>query len=146
MSHELYQQQIKQLAADADDVERLKFSDCTASLDTPLCGDEVLVEFKTSADGRITEAGYEVSGCLLCRASLSLLNRYALGKKLGDIARVTANLEEMLVHGRPTQIDDDIDLNCFKPAQAHATRHDCVLLPFRAALNALGHSMATSRY
>lgn len=137
MSHQLYQQQIKQLAAEADDVARLQSPDCTANLDTPLCGDEVLVEFKTSADGSITEAGYEVSGCLLCRASVSLLNRYALGKKQSDIARITATLEKMLAHDGHAQTDDDIDLSCFKPAQAHATRHDCVLLPFRAAMNAL---------
>ena len=138
MSHQLYQHQIKQLAAEADFLIRLDSPNLIARLDTPLCGDEVLVEFKVSPEGYINEAGYEVSGCLLCRASLSLLNHFALGKSQFDIAQVTANLESMLTHRTIMQADYEIDLNCFIPAQKYSARHDCVLLPFRAALAALG--------
>lgn len=52
----------------------------------PLCGDKLKIYFKIDADGTISDAAFEGSGCAISVASASLLTDTVIGKK-SDRAR-----------------------------------------------------------
>lgn len=136
MSDALYQQAIKDLAKAAHGAGRLDTPDGEASLDNPLCGDRVHMEVVRD-NGRIVELKHETKGCLLCRASASVLGQHAIGKTAGEIAAVRDALQNMLDTADAAPLAWR-ELEVFAPASRFPSRHQCVLLPFRALLAALG--------
>jgi nitrogen fixation NifU-like protein len=135
MSDALYQQAIKQLAQAAHGAGRLAQPTASVRLDNALCGDRVTLDLRID-DGVITEVGQETKGCLLCRASASLLAREAPGRTATDLARVYAELEALL-SGESMESTHWPQLSAFAPVRAHKSRHGCVLLPFRAMRQAI---------
>jgi nitrogen fixation NifU-like protein len=131
----LYQDAIKQYAAAAHGHGRLDAATGEAKLDNPLCGDRIHVEVAV-ASGRIAAIAHETRGCLLCRASASLIGARAVGQDEAGIEEVTEALEGMLKSGG-TLPGAWMELAMFDAARAHASRHRCILLPFRALLAAL---------
>ncbi|MBI3372658.1 MAG: iron-sulfur cluster assembly scaffold protein [Betaproteobacteria bacterium] len=132
---ELYEQAIKALAAAGEGQGRLDAPDARALLDNPLCGDRVEIEVKLSA-GRIAAIAHAVKGCLLCRAAAGAIGLRATGASAGEIARVAAQLTEMLEHTGPPP-DGWPELAAFAPVHGHRSRYGCVLLPFNTLIAAL---------
>lgn len=135
MSDALYQQAIKDFAKAAHGAGRLAAPDGAAFLDNPLCGDRVRIEVMRR-DGLIAAVGHETKGCLLCRASASILAQRAPGQTAADIEAVRDVLQHML------NAEDTVplawpELEWFTPARRFPSRHGCVLLPFNALLAAL---------
>lgn len=135
MSDALYQQAIKQLAQAAHGAGRLVQPTASVRLDNALCGDRVTLDLRIK-NGVIAEVGQETKGCLLCRASASLLAREAPGKTATDLARVHSELEALL-RGESTEPTHWPELSAFAPVRAYKSRHGCVLLPFRAIRQAM---------
>lgn len=131
MSEAIYQQAIKDLARQAHGSGRLIVPDRHARLDTPLCGDRIDLELRLTGGGLIAELAHETRGCLLCRASASLLGLHAPGHGLADIAAIHSALTAMLKTGGQAPAAWD-ELKVFLPVRPYRSRHDCVLLPFQA--------------
>lgn len=131
----LYQDAIKQFAQAAHGHGQLAQPSGEAKLDNPLCGDRVRMQV-VLADGRIATVAHETRGCLLCRAAASAIGAHAPGMDAAAIEAVTTALEDMLKTGAPPPAGW-AELAMFEPARAYASRHRCVLLPFRALLAAL---------
>lgn len=55
----------------------------------PLCGDRVGVTLEV-AGGRVVDAGCEVRGCAICRASGSLMAETVVGRELGELRAFSA--------------------------------------------------------
>jgi nitrogen fixation protein NifU and related proteins len=136
LSDAIYHQAIKDLAQLAQGSGRLTDPDRRARLDNPLCGDRIDIELKLSDYGLIAELAHRTKGCLLCRASASILALHAPGQGLAEIATVHAALTAMLVSDGQPLLDWD-ELRLFFPVRPHPSRHGCVLLPFRALQIAL---------
>lgn len=131
----LYQDAIKQFAQAAHGHGQLAQPSGEAKLDNPLCGDRVRMQV-VLADGRIEAVAHETKGCLLCRAAASAIGAHPSGMDAAAIEAVTTALEDMLKNGAPPPAGW-AELAMFEPARAYASRHRCVLLPFRALLAAL---------
>ncbi|QDS93361.1 NifU-like protein [Roseimaritima multifibrata] len=86
----------------------------------PLCGDEVRVELKLDADGKVQEAWFEGKGCVISQASSSMLMEKIEGMTFEEVREYTA--EQML--------------ELFGP---HLTpnRQKCCLLPWRVVQRAM---------
>jgi len=132
---ELYQQAIKSLAQGATGHGRLEAPDAVALADNPLCGDRVEMEVELVA-GRIAALAHRVKGCLLCRAAASAIGARATGARLDDIERVAAQLSAMLEQ-QAAAPQGWPELDAFAPVHGHRSRYGCVLLPFRALLEAM---------
>jgi NifU-like protein involved in Fe-S cluster formation len=132
----LYQDAIKQMAQAAHGHGQLDGAAGEARLDNPLCGDRVRMQVAFDS-GRITAIAHQTKGCLLCRAAASLLGARAVGRDAAAIESVADALEAMLKGAAPIPAEWP-ELAMFVPAQAYASRHRCVLLPFRALQAALG--------
>lgn len=101
----------------------------------PLCGDRVEMEVKTDK-GRIAAVAHRVKGCLLCRASASIIGANAVGAYSEEIERITMEVERLLEYGEPLATGWD-QLQVFSPVHGHRSRYRCVLLPLRALIAAL---------
>ncbi len=126
----LYQDAIKQFALAAHGQGRLENATGEAKLDNPLCGDRVRMQVALDA-GRIVAIAHETKGCLLCRAAASLLGARAAGMDAAAVEAVNGELDAMLKDAGPLP-DAWPELAMYAPARSHASRHRCVLLPFRA--------------
>jgi NifU-like protein involved in Fe-S cluster formation len=131
MSDELYGAAIKDLAA--RESMALDRPDATSSLDNPLCGDRVSLGV-TMEDGRVTAMGHQVKGCLLCKAAATLVAEQAVGLEADGAVQLLEQVSEMLKKGADPAFPS---LGVFLPVRLHKSRHDCVLLPFKALAKAI---------
>jgi NifU-like protein involved in Fe-S cluster formation len=132
MSEDIYQQAIKDLAARGS--ERLHAPDASASLDNPLCGDKITLDV-TLADGRVTALGHVTKGCLLCKAAAGVAAEHAPGMATEQAAALADQVRAMLKQGAEPVLSA---LAVFLAVRPHKSRHDCVLLPFKALAKAMG--------
>lgn len=148
MSTDIYQQDIKALAASAIGEDEIspeeKMSSHCVTIDNPLCGDRVTLVIcldKTSLDAeKISSLKYEVKGCLLCRAAASVIGESAPGMTKDEFEAIFSSLSAALKSGE--QFHDHLsgswkNLELFQPVSSHKSRHACVLLPFKALSQAL---------
>jgi len=129
----LYNQRIKELAADACGAGRLQAPCASAMRDSPVCGDRVRIDVRV-ADGHIAAIAHDVKGCLLCRAAASVIGRHAHGMSAGDAETLREQVAAMLAGDDPPEGWGD--LTVFEPVRAHRSRHGCVLIPFEALAKA----------
>lgn len=134
----LYHEALVQLARAAIGAGFLEAPDGSATLDNPLCGDQVTVELRMR-QGVIAAMAQRVRGCMLCEAAASLLARAAPGTTPAQVAAVRAGLAAMLQTGAPPPGGAWAALAVFAPAKAVRSRHGCALLPFDALAEAARH-------
>ncbi len=135
MKDELYHQAILDLARRGRDQGRLEAPEASVTVDNPLCGDRVTLDL-TLANGRVQAIGHRVRGCLLCQAAAAAIGNQAVGETSAQLRAVVTRLAEAIAAG---SMVDDLwpELAAFAPVHAHKSRHDCVLLPFEALVQAL---------
>lgn len=103
--------------------------------DNPLCGDRVTLDLALE-DGTVARMAHKTRGCLLTQAAASILGRHAVGADASEARRVTDEIKALLAG---EAVDPSWpELAMFRPVQAVKSRHECVLLPFEALLEALG--------
>ncbi len=134
MSAELYDAAIVATAKATAEAERLPAPDVTVEEDNPLCGDRITLDL-VFADGRVAAIGHKTRGCLLTRAAAVVLARHAVGADPAELRRAIASLRALLAGQGGAPVWPELAM--FEPVRAVASRHDCVLLPFRALETAL---------
>ena len=133
MTDALYQDRIVALAKAKTGAGKLANPTKSVRRDNPLCGDRVLLDVTLDGDGRITEIGHQVRGCLLCQASASALAAVAVGRDAAGVADLRLQAERAL--GR-AEGEAAAPYDAFAPVRAHKSRQDCVLLPLEALKDA----------
>ena len=113
---------------------RLQEPDVTVTCDNPLCGDRVTIDLDL-AGARVAAFAQTTRGCVLTQAAASVLGRHLAGTSAADLAAATADLRALLAGEATTPAWRELAM--FAPVQAVASRHECVLLPFQAAAEAL---------
>lgn len=136
MSDPLYQAEILELAKAGRAIGRLELPNATARVDNPICGDRVTIDLAIE-DGRVTAVGAKVQGCALCQAATAIIADAAVGTPVEDLRAVGDRVAAYLVG---TAGDGELPwgrLASFAPVRAARSRHECVLLPFKAVARAL---------
>jgi nitrogen fixation NifU-like protein len=128
----IYRKEMLRLAADAVGAGTLPAADAVGSAHNPICGDRVAVELAL-ASGRVTALAHQTQACVLTQASAALLAGQAMGLDAAGLADLARRVKVWLAEGG----DAPEGYGVFDGVAAHAGRHTCVLLPFRAALAAL---------
>lgn len=111
-----------------------------AHTENPNCGDEVEVQLRLAADGRIAEATFLGQGCALSQASASLLTVKLRGLSRAE-ALGRASLVRRLLAGEPVaaaDLDTLGDLRALRGARLYPQRVRCALLAWQALEQALG--------
>lgn len=137
MSEALYHQEIMALARAAHGSGRFAAARVSVRLDNPLCGDRIDLDLDMDG-GRIAAIGYEVKGCLLCRAAAAIIGLRAPGCDAAGIEAMRAGLARLLSgEDAPPPWPE---LLAFTPVRAHPSRHGCVGLPVDALQRAMRES------
>lgn len=136
MKDALYHQAILDLAKKAEGSGRLEAPDASVTVDNPLCGDRISLDL-TFADGRIRELAHKARGCLLCQAAASVIGARASGMEPSGLRAVADRLARDIADDPAALGASWPELSVFAPVHAHKSRHECVLLPFEALIQAL---------
>jgi NifU-like protein involved in Fe-S cluster formation len=95
MKEEIYQSQIIEWSKKTDHVAGLKNANCKATASNPLCGDRISVELELAGDV-IKSMACQVRGCLLCKASGSILAERVSGLGIDEVKGICSRLEGAL--------------------------------------------------
>lgn len=111
-------------------------AEARATVDNPLCGDRVTIELRLQ-DGKVGAIGQTVRGCALCQAAASMLADGAIGVDAGEIVAAREAIRAMLRDDAAPPAGRWAAFGAFLPARSARSRHECVLLPFKAVERAL---------
>lgn len=134
MADELYNRTIIEVARGKAGAGELDEPRTRVTCDNPLCGDRVTLDLRTAA-GAVEAVAHKTRGCLLSQAASCVLAAHAPGMRREELARLEGELEALL-EGRGDTVSLP-ELAMFTPVAAVKSRHECVLLPFRALSKAL---------
>jgi len=140
MDNDLYHARILELARDASTEGRLDAPSASATINNPLCGDRVTIDVVIE-NSALSTVGHKVRGCALCRASAALIGTHAPGEDSARLKEISDALAAMLKNAGPVPDGVWRVLEAFTPVVDHKSRHDCVLLPFQALVEALDQAL-----
>ena len=101
----------------------------------PICGDEMIISIIVKND-KIVDFGYQCKSCIYCQASISLLSKNSLNKKISyikSLLKIAINFYE----------NDNIfvpkKFSVFKKIlnKKNISRKECLLLPFKTLTKVL---------
>ena len=111
----------------------------------PLCGDKLRLYVRIDADERISDIGFEGSGCAISVASASLLTETVVGRtrneSLGLVADVVASLTGGVISGETPDIGK---LRALQGVRDFPSRVKCATLAWRALDAALNNDTQTA--
>ena len=85
----------------------------------------------------MSEIGHVVRGCVLCEAAAAIIVEAGTGVAAADLRAAADRVRDMLEHDGPPPDGRWQKAGMFLPVRPHPSRHDCVLLPFQALVEAL---------
>lgn len=141
MSGALYNRDILALAVGSVDFPPLGDARHRVSARAPLCGSAIILDIDADNDGRVTGVGMHVEACALGQASATLLARHAPGRTLADIAAARDAIAGWFAG--EGDFPDWPGFDLLAAVRDYPARHGAILLPFDAAVAALGEQ-ATS--
>ena len=136
--NDLYQEKILAFARIARASTRLTMPMATAEIKNPSCGDLVCVDLNYDEEDIITAIGAHIEGCALCEAGAGFMLTMAQGRHRHDISPMADQLASWLKHAHDNLLTED--QQAFTPARDFSSRHQCVTLPFDAAVKALSQA------
>lgn len=116
--------------------------DCEGSARSETCGSALSLQLYVNADGTIARLGLQAKACAVGQAAAAVFARHADSKDEADITAVYEALKSWL-RGEGGQPDWP-DLDLIAPALDYPARHTAMLLPWKAACEALS-SVPASR-
>lgn len=105
-----------------------------ATTHNPFCGDRVTLRFRVVGD-RVDEVRFEGRGCMIARASASLLTEAVLGRSVGEALALAADVDALVNADIPPR--DIGAVAALRAVSAFPTRKACVMLPWGAMTRAL---------
>lgn len=131
----LYQRDLRDWAAQVRADRRLVPADASITRTSRTCGSSVTLDIRRDG-GRILELGWRTRACTLGMASTAVVMRNAPGQSLAEVAQVAEALRRLLAgedvsFPRPWQ-----DLARFTAARSFPARHNSIMLPFEALIEA----------
>ena len=106
------------------------------------CGSTIAIGIDIDADGGITRTGMQVSACAVGQSSAAVLAGGAQGRTAGDIREIVERIGAWLEGSAP--LPEWPGFEALEPAQPHTGRHGALLLPWKAALEALNSGDTSS--
>ena len=116
-----------------------------ATTTNPLCGDRVTLRLRVEGSV-VTRARFEARGCMIARASASLLTETITGIGLSEAVGLARALEA-LVRGDapPVDLGKLGKLEALRGVREFPARRSCALLAWQALESAAGSDMPASR-
>ena len=111
-------------------------ADVKVNANNPLCGDEVTITARLSADGETVETlHFSGRGCSISQASASMMTEQVVGLPVPDALRMINRFKEMmLADGGSEELGD---LESLQGVKQYPVRIKCAVLPWNSLLQGL---------
>ena len=100
-----------------------------------LCGDEMQISLKVSKE-KIIDFAYQCKSCIYCQASVSVLSKFSLNKKVNSMKEVISFFNVFFDNDNK-KFPKDLKKFEILFSKKNLARKDCILLPFKALSKAL---------
>ena len=127
--------EILKIASNTENHKVLKNHTHSAKNKNPICGDEMQVSVKVVKD-KIVDFGYQCKTCIYCQASVSLLSRNSINKKILHINNLL-NITETFYEKEGGSFPKEWSVFNKIFNKKNISRKECLLLPFKALAKAL---------
>ncbi len=121
--------------------EPLERPDGSATVDNPVCGDQVRVEVSLD-EASIGDISARVRGCSIAVAAASIMGELVRGRPRSEVPRLREALAH-LIEGGPVDETLDRRLRAFAGVARFPARRRCATLPWEALEEALGSAGAS---
>lgn len=130
---DLYQQVILDHSKSPRNFRALPGATATARGQNPLCGDQVEVFVRLDGE-RISDVGFQGSGCAISKASASMMTTLIKGRTRGEVRRLFDLFHATVTTGQPQENEK---LSAFAGVHKFPARVKCAILPWHAVMAAL---------
>lgn len=131
----LYSPELLALAIELADFPFDPQAPATGEARSRSCGSTIALS--SARPDRIERLGLRVSACAVGQASAAIFAREAAGMTGETLAATLEELRLWLADDRDSTLLPRLEL--LEPARPHAGRHEAILLPWKAALDALSN-------
>ena len=136
---ELYQQVILDHNKKPRNFRKLETANHTAEGYNPLCGDQLTI-YVNLEDNRVTDVGFEGSGCAISKASASMMTQAVKGKSKEQAENLFKEFHSMVTGELDEENEENTlgNLKIFAGVREFPVRVKCATLPWHtmhAALN-----------
>jgi NifU-like protein involved in Fe-S cluster formation len=135
MNGPLYTREILRLAASLREPRTLDREDGRAEVRSKTCGSRISTSVQIGEDGRVAGVSQVVHACAFGQASSALLEQGAPGRSREEVGAALEQLSQWL--GGAEVQPDWPGICALAPARCRTTRHNAILLPFRALCAAM---------
>ena len=95
------------------------------------CGDDITLGWIVE-NGIITHIGYEIKGCMMHKASASILCSKLKGASMDEAGEMMNMIKELTDASKPMPETDDEDFLALADIRNYPTRRNCVMLSWEA--------------
>ena len=127
--------EILKIASNTDNHKVLNNCTYRSKLKNPICGDEMQISVKI-VKNNIVDFGYQCKSCVYCQASVSLLSRNSINKKILNVKNLLKISETFFEKKNATFPKEWSVFNKIFNEQ-NFSRKECLLLPFKTLAKAL---------
>ena len=127
--------EILKIASNTDNHKVLSDHTHHSKLKNSICGDEMQVSVKVVKD-KIVDFGYQCKTCIYCQASVSLLSRNSINKKILHINNLL-NITETFYEKEGGSFPKEWSVFNKIFNKKNISRKECLLLPFKTLTKAL---------
>ena len=131
----LYTPEILGLAVELAHYPRLASADRTAEARSRTCGGTLTLDLALDGKRRVDALGLGVSACAIGQAAAAIFAREARGRAAEEMLAALGEIETWLSDDR--SLPNWPGIAVLQPATAFPARHGAILLPWRAAVDAL---------
>lgn len=139
----LYTPEILALSVELAQYPRLASPDRTAEARSRTCGGTLVLDLALDRAGRVDALGLRVTACAIGQASAAIFAREARGHATEEMLAALGEIETWLMDAPENGRNGDAPLPrwpglaVLAPARAYPARHGAILLPWKAAADAL---------
>ena len=127
--------EILKIASNTDNHKVLKKCTHNSKLKNSICGDEMEISLKVVKDN-IVDFGYQCKSCVYCQASVSLLSKNTLNKKLLNVENLL-KIAEIFFEKENATFPKQWSIFNKIFNKKNSSRKECLLLPFKTLSKAL---------
>ena len=109
----------------------------------PLCGDRLTLTL-TVEDGRVTDVGFQGSGCAISKASASLMTDAIKGKPVEEVKGLFVRFHRMVTTPPDVSVEDLGKLSVLSGVREYPVRVKCASLAWHTLKAALEQEQQTS--
>jgi NifU-like protein involved in Fe-S cluster formation len=135
MNAPLYTIEVLRLAASLPDQVALDEVHGRAEERSATCGSVVSTAVQLDKDGRVAAISQKVQACAFGQASAAAVAAHAAGRTRAEVEAAMSDLLAWLDGGE--NLPSWPEIEALKPARTRKSRHNAVLLPFKALLSAM---------